>query len=131
MAKRKGQDNLRDILILANQTARTKTTINRQIHTLQYLQTHNGQATRQQLETELGIKYSHLNKKDPKQKKEYKTKEKKFYNNTLTPLIGTLIETDRQLNYYLSPITFKRWFNSLYRTGIALLTTKKQNEATK
>lgn len=116
MPKRKGQDNLRDILILINQAVhpRKVNIIKKQREVIEFLATQEGKtASRAQLEELIHFKFSNLEKGTS----EWKSNSDKFYR-VMSPLFKTIIHNNReQLRYTLNDIKFKTWFSSLRRTG--------------
>ncbi len=117
MARKRGQDNLGDILILANRKAHAQVliTIESQKQVI-YFMKGKPRVTRKELEKELGLQFSHL-AEDNTKKKEFWRKRKKFYK-IMSPLIGTVIVNDREnLTYELNGVRFGAWFDSLKRTG--------------
>jgi hypothetical protein len=111
MTKREGQDNLRDILILANQ-GYNKKIIEEQKQIIEFLRLRNGKVARHEIEKELVLNFSHL----PEGKEKWKTR-KKFYFR-ISPLLKICLNSDKEeLRYYLSGTKFASWFDSLRRTG--------------
>ncbi len=111
MAKRRDQDNLRDILILAYQ-GYNKQIIEQQKTVIEFLRQNKGKATRNQIEKLLGMEFSKL----PEGTKRNTTK-RNFYRR-ISPLLNCCIDSDREENTYtLSGITFHKWFESIRRTG--------------
>ncbi len=116
MARRKHQDNLRDILILVNQTTQPRLyeRIEKQKELLQFLSSRSRQrATRKEIEAFLHIEFSHLKKADRIRWR----KQKQFYK-IVSPLKNTFLFCDsEELSYELSEPIFSRWIDSLRRTG--------------
>jgi hypothetical protein len=111
MSKRSGQDNLRDILILAYQGYNEKI-IKQQKQVIEFLRQNKGKATRTEIEKLLGMEFSKL----PEGTKR-NTIKRNFYRR-ISPLLDCCIDSDREEKIYtLSGIAFHKWFESIRRTG--------------
>ena len=116
MPRRRGQDNLLDILILINGRipSKSREIFENQKKVIEFMKNKKPEpTTRQELEKELQMEFS----KHKKGSNQYEAKRQRFYR-VLSPLIQNIIVNDREnLTYELSGIKFTTRMSSIVRTG--------------